>query len=95
LIPGIVAIVSAANPTLGWIAYPSWLNSVVVRAAGGVLGAVLCAAAYGFILYRRWAWWIVMGWGALSIVQVGRSVLTSWPNLTILVPQVAAVLFLA
>ncbi|MFV1985644.1 MAG: hypothetical protein ACC682_00070 [Gemmatimonadota bacterium] len=95
LIPGIVAIVSAANPGLGWIEYPSWLNVVFVRTAVAVLGVVLCAGAYGFIRHRRWAWWIVMGWGAVSIVEVGGRAFGTWPNLTILVPQVTAVVFLA
>ena len=95
LIPGLVAIVSAASPTLGWIEYPPRLNPVFVRAAVAVLGVVLCFGTYGFIRHRRWAWWIAMGWGVVSIFEVGGRVLGTWPNITILVPQVTAVLLLA
>lgn len=70
-------IVLAAAIVSGWL--PAWLpqasgiGGVALRWAVGALGVALLAIAFGFLQFRRWAWWGGLVWAAWSVVEVVRA----------------------
>lgn len=91
-IPGVMAVVVAINPYLGWVTPPG-LGGPGGRLVVGVVGLALCAAAFGFLLYSRWSWWIAILWGAVSMVEVVRNSIYSPAIISVIVPQMLAVIF--
>lgn len=70
-------MVLAAAIASGWL--PGWLPRAagpgggILRVAIGVLGIALVAIAFGFLRFRRWAWWGGLGWALWSGFEVVRS----------------------
>ena len=91
-IPGALAVVTAINPYFGWVS-PNGLGGFP-RLLVGAVGAILCAAAFGFLRYRRWSWWVAVAWGAVSTVEVVRFLVVGPALISILTPQMFAVALL-
>ena len=88
-IPGVLAVVTAINPYPGW-ASPNGIDALP-RLLTGVVGALLCVGAFGFLLHRKWSWWITAVWGGVSVVEVVRYMVENPALISILAPQVMAV----
>ena len=59
----------------GWL--PGWLEAsgtggVALRWLVGALGVALLAIGFGFLHFRRWAWWGGLAWAAWSAMEVVR-----------------------
>ncbi|MDX1394235.1 MAG: hypothetical protein R3195_07590 [Gemmatimonadota bacterium] len=88
-VPGVLAVVAAINPYFGWVS-PNGIDALP-RLVTGVVGGLLCANAFGFLLYRSWSWWITAVWGGVSLVEALRYMVESPAFVSILAPQVMAV----
>jgi hypothetical protein len=89
-IPGIMGVVGAIDPDMGWIA-PSGGGGWILRTFVGSVALVLCAGAFGFVLCRKWSWWIIVVWGTISVFEVVRFAVASSAIVAILFPQVLAI----
>lgn len=92
-VTGVMAVVAVVNPSLGWLQYPSevgalWQSVILL------LGLALLGAAFGFVLFRRWAWWVVVIWGLWSVVELARGAVANLLDITISLPRLVAVFLL-
>lgn len=94
LFPALLATAAALVPGLDWIRGPEWAGPSLDRAVVLALGAYLLAAGYGFVLHRRWAWWMVAVWGVYGTVQAALTFLGGLPAVRILVIPVGLVALL-
>ena len=91
-IPGIMGLVSAINPNLGLVSPPGAVGWSMRLLLGGA-AVLLCAGAFGFVLYRKWSWWIAVFWGGMSLIEVIRFAAESRAIVPIKFPHVVAVAF--
>jgi len=93
-VTGVMTIVAVVSPSLGWLQYPPAVGAPLVQSVVLLLGLALLAAAFGFVRFHRWAWWIVAIWGLWSAVELARSALANLLDITISFPRLVAVFLL-
>ena len=93
-IPGLLATAGALIPGLDWVRGPQWASPAVNRAVALAFGVYALAAGYGFVLHRRWAWWMVVVLGAFSLVQWVLHFLRTLPTVGILIWELLMVALL-
>ncbi len=72
---GLIVLAAAGLAGLlpGWLPQAEGPGGTLVRLFTGALGVSLLAIAFGFLRFRRWAWWGALAWAVWSAVEVVRA----------------------